>query len=323
MAASLREALEEAQAENSEAVAEPEITHDAPIEEDSTAEAPEPETEAAVEEPVSTEAADEKPAPATPTPYDNAPASWKGDAKEVWAALPEKARREVVRRERQIDRALQESSSARQVAEEFTSVASQYDGRLREWGTSPTAAFKTFMDADRSLSTGPMSSRASAIANIIKEYNIDIAALDNALSGAQPDPLHDVDARVQALVQQQLAPFQQRMQSEEQAKQQQVMTAIENMAGNPEFPYFEDVREEMADLIEISLRRGAVLSLKDAYNKVVGYTGRHSPQQAQDTARKAKAASVSVSGAPASVTNGGNPADLRGSILAALEGDRG
>ena len=209
------------------------------------------------------------------------------------------------------------------MAEEFVSVANSYGGRLQEWGTSPTAAFKTFMEADRSLSTGPMSSRAAAIANIIKEYNIDIAALDNALSGANPDPLHDVDARVQALVQQQLAPFQQRMQSEEQAKQQQVVSAIEQMAGNPDYPYFEDVREDMADLIEINLRRGVVISLADAYNKIIGYTGRRSPQQAQDTARKAQAASVSVSGAPASVTNGGNPADLRGSILAALEGNRG
>jgi hypothetical protein len=320
MAASLREALEEAQTKHvEEAPVETEVVNDSPAEDTP---APEPEIQEASAETVQAEDTVEA-VPNTPTPYDNAPASWKGDAKEVWAALPEKARREVVRRERQIDRTLQETAQARQVAEEFVSVANSYGGRLQEWGTSPTAAFKTFMEADRSLSSGPMSSRAAAIANIIKEYNIDIAALDNALSGSTPDPLHDVDARVQALVQQQLAPFQQRMQSEEQAKQQQVVSVIEQMANNPDYPYFEDVREDMADLIEINLRRGVVISLADAYNKIIGYTGRRSPQQALDTTRKAQAASVSVSGAPASVTNGGNPADLRGSILAALEERRG
>lgn len=331
MAGSLREALEEAQDKHTEeattnaasdAVETPTETVTEPLDEspspETAIETPDAEAaETAPEKVAETEA--DKPAADAPTPYDNAPASWKGDAKEVWADLPEKARREVIRRERQIERTLHDTAQARQVAEEFMGTANQYEGRLREWGSTPTSAFKQFMDADRNLSSGPMSSRAAALAGIIKEYGIDIGALDSALAGAAPDPLLDVDARVQQLVQQQLAPFQAQISQQEQARSHQVVTVIDQMASSPEYPYFEDVREEMADLIEINMRRGVVVTLPEAYKKVVGYTGRTSPQQNTDTVRKARAASASVSGSPAAVTQAGNPGDLRGTILAALE----
>lgn len=327
MAGSLREALEEAQEKHTEEVQETvaettetvdEITK--PVEDvvESSEEIVNDKpavSDVEKQEETNTEL---ESAPA-PTPYDNAPASWKGEAKGVWADLPEKARREVIRRERMIERTLHDTAQARQVAEEFIGVANQYDARLKDWGTTPVAAFKTFMDADRSLSTGPMSSRAAAIANIIKEYNIDIGALDSALAGATPDPLLDVDGRVQALVQQQMAPFREMMATQEQAKTQQIVSVIDGMANNPDFPYFEEVREDMADLIEINMRRGVAVSLEDAYKKIVGYTGLNSPAQSMESVRKAKAAAVSVSGSPAAVTAAGNPADLRGTILAALE----
>ena len=78
----------------------------------------------------------------------------------------------------------------------------------------------------------------------------------------------------------------------------------------------------MVDLIEINFSRGVTLSLDDAYNKIVGYKGLAQPQaRAQDTQR-ALNASVSVGGAPSSALNSGNPVDLRGTILKALEGGR-
>lgn len=319
MAGSLREALEEAQEEHVEesVSTEPEtVVEESSSDEDRgdkvVVEIPDEESE-------KPDPAKDASSPDAPTPYDNAPASWKGDAKEVWAELPEKARREVTRRERQIERTLQDTAQSRQVAEEFNGVANQYEERLRDWGTTPTSAFKQFMDADRSLSSGSMSSRAATLVGIIKEYGIDIGALDSALAGADPDPLLDVDARVQELVHQQMAPFREQISRQEQGQSQQMVEMIDNMANSPEFPYFEDVREEMADLIEINMRRGVAINLPDAYRKIVGYNGRNSPQQNSDAVRRAKAASTSVSGSPAAVTSTGNNSDLRGTIMAALE----
>jgi len=282
-----------------------------------------PAAQAKVDEPASA-----APAPTVATPYDKAPASWKGEAKEVWSNLPEHVRREVSRRERQINTALNENAAVRKEFEQVAQVVHEYAPRIREWGTNPAQTLGIFMEADRALSTGPMASRAAKMAQIIKDYGIDFRALDAALSGSAPPPPVDVgaqmEARIEALVNQRLAPIQQRFQQEADEQRQEVAMTIQEMAADTtNYPYFEDVREDMADLIEINFRRGVPLSLQSAYNKVVGYRGfaQPSPQVAQQ-AQKAIAASVSVGGAPATVVNGGNPADLRGTILKAYDGGR-
>lgn len=258
------------------------------------------------------------------TPYAKAPASWKGDAKEVWNALPEQARREVVRREKQVSQALQESAEARHIHGALQQVTQKHGEKFQQWNASPVQVLEQFMDADRNLSTGPMETRAAYMARLIKEYDIDINALDGALSGVvqgKPSAL-DMEARIQQLVDQRLAPFQQRIDADQQAQTQKIASTIQAMEQSPEYPYFDDVREEMADLIEINMSRGVVVTLDDAYNRVVGYRGYAQPQTGAQNTQRALNASVSVGGSPSTVVNSGNPQDLRGTILSALEGGR-
>ena len=258
------------------------------------------------------------------TPYGKAPASWKGDAKEVWNALPEQARREVIRREKQVNQALQESAEARHTYGALQQIAQRHGEKFQQWNANPVQVLEQFMDADRNLSSGPMETRAAYMARLIKEYDIDIVALDGALSGAvqgKPSTL-DMEARIQQLVDQRLAPFQQRIQADEQAQTQKIASTIQAMEQNPEYPYFDEVREEMADLIEINMSRGVVVTLDDAYNRIVGYRGYAQPQTRAQNTQRALNASVSVGGSPSTVVNSGNPQDLRGTILSALEGGR-
>jgi hypothetical protein len=251
-----------------------------------------------------------------------APASWKGQAKEVWAALPEQARKEVIRRERQINQTLQETAAIRQEYQAVQQVAQKYSERLQAWNAQPAQVIDQFMDADQKLSSGPMQSRAAYMAKLITEYGIDISELDTALSGGgSPAYQPDMEARIAQLVDQRLAPLQQRFQADEQREVQQVAQTIQAMEDNPDYPYFDEVRGEMADLIEMNFKRGEAISLDDAYNRVTGYKGYGKPNMAEQTQR-ALAASVSVGGSPASVSNVGNPADLRGTILKALEGGK-
>lgn len=257
---------------------------------------------------------------AVATPYSKAPASWKGDAKEVWNALPEKARKEVTRRERQIQQTLNETAQVRQEYQAVQEVVRAYEPRLREWGVPAPEALRQFMDADRQLTTGPMVNRAQFMANLIKQYNIDFAALDAALAGQAPPADLNMEARIQQLVDQRMAPITQRFEQEAEQSRQTVVHTIQSMENNPEYPYFDDVRAEMADLIEFNYSKGVAVSLDDAYNRIVGWKGYAKPQSNNQAARRALGASVSVSGSPSTVTNGGNPADLRGTILKALEG---
>lgn len=329
----LRDAIESAVKEDVSTAAEPTGTIDAaPIQESETHVESEHVEVTGSAEPVAVSESDdgEEEAPAAPdkvetekpAAFTKAPASWKGDAKQVWDALPEQARREVVRREKQVNQVLQETATARQAYTALQQTTQKYGEKFQQWNAHPIQALEQFMEADRNLSSGPMENRAAYMARLIKEYAIDINALDSALAGTAPAPQVDMMSQVEALVNQRLAPIQQRLQAEEQAQTQQIAQTIRAMENNPKYPHFEDVREEMADLIEINFSRGVTLSLDDAYNKIVGYKGLAQPQaRAQDTQR-ALNASVSVGGAPSSALNSGNPVDLRDTILKALEGGR-
>lgn len=255
-----------------------------------------------------------------------APASWKDDAKQVWADLPEAARNEVIRRETHVNRVLAENAEVRNYAGAIQQVASRHQQRIAEWGVPLPQVLDTMLEADRILQTAKPVQRAQYMAKLIKDYGIDITALDNALSGVTP-AVPDVSRQVQIQVDAALAPFRQQQQLEMEAQQQVVADTIASMENNAQYPLFEQIRDEMADLIEIKAARGIYISLPEAYNMCVGVNSNSQQQldtvkQDNATAQKAKQAAVSVSGTPVSSNVGINPQDLRATISNALDGNR-
>ena len=134
--------------------------------------------------------------------------------------------------------------------------------------------------------------------------------------------------------QQQLAPMQQFMSQFQQAQyakqqevQQQAVSEVGQFLDKAEFG--EDVREEMADIMELAQKRGREISLADAYKQACminskvrtvlqGRAKAKGAQQLQGAATKAKAAAVSVSGAPALNVPQQGATDVRSAIEAAL-----
>jgi hypothetical protein len=270
---------------------------------------------------------------------DRAPQSWKKEAKGEWASIPLHVRQEVHKREMEVQKVLQEAAPARQFAEQFQKTVTPYMARLQAAGaTNPLQAVEALLQADYTLSSAPKAQRAAYMAKLIKEYDIDVAELDNALVGAQ-SPQQPQQTDIQMLVQQQLqqalAPILQREQAQRQQAQEQINHTVESMALDPKYPYFEDVRMDMADLIDSRAKRGIDLSLEEAYAmatrmnpEVYAQTSRQATlqtaNQQHQQAIRAKNAASSVSGAPAAGGTGqfvGN-GDLRSSIEAAFGGAR-
>jgi len=286
----------------------------------------EPETKAVEAKPAAEEGK-----PAADLPTDRAPQSWKPAEKAKWAQLDPDIRKEVLRRENEITRTLGETAQARQFAQQFQQTVQPYMARIQSIGAHPVAVVGELLKADHLLSTAPKGQRAQFMAQLIKDYDVDIMALDAALSGAPAaDP---VDSRVEQLLQQRLAPLNTFIQQQqEQLKQQQEESAktlqqeVEAMAKDEAYPYFEQLREEMADIIEYyATRKNIHLGLKEAYNKAVMSDPVLSKQiQAQTTAatqtvqaQRAKQASVSVRGAPRAQMSGSPAATDRRAIIAA------
>lgn len=260
---------------------------------------------------------------------DRPPQSWKPAEKAKWAQLDPDIRKEVLRREHEITRTLGDTAQARQFAQQFQQAVQPFMARIQAAGMQPVAMVQELLKADHLLSTAPKAQRAQFMAQLIADYDIDIQALDAALAGR---PVADpVDARVEQLLQQRLAPFtsfiQQQQEQAQRAQAAEVATAaktVEQMATDPKFPHFEAVRETMADLIEFyATKKNIFLEPEEAYNKAVMSDPTLSKQiQAQSLAatqtvqaQRAKNASVSVSGAPRAQMTGSPAATDRRAII--------
>lgn len=265
---------------------------------------------------------------------DRAPTSWKGQARTTWNALPLEVRQEVHRIESSMLQQVREHAEIRKEVDAFHQTVAPYLARLQAVGADPVQAAGRLLQSDYILSSAPKQQRAEYMAKLIKDYDIDIAALDDALVGkvpSGPPSPQDLNSLIQQGVQQALAPLYQQQAAMQQRTQEQVNNEVEQMALDPRFPYFDEVRDEMADLMEMASRRGAHLTLEEAYMRAVAFhpgaqaasQAASQASQAQNANARAQAAlraSSSVGGAPAG--NGSTQAEsdgtMRGDILASM-----
>jgi len=194
------------------------------------------------------------------------PQSWKPSAREEWANLPVAIQEEVLRRETDINSSLNDSASTRKLGEELTAVAQPYMAMIEAEGSTPVQAAENMFRTSAMLKTGSPMQKAGVLAEIAQMYSVDIGLLDEALSGNMPIQQN----------QQYQQPQQQEFRDPRFDQLMNQMQAKENAASNQKVvdfsndkEFFADVRLDMADLIEMSEKRGVALSLDDAYNKAV------------------------------------------------------
>jgi len=275
----------------------------------------------------------------SPKAESRAPASWHPETREHWAALPEAVRTEVARREREVQTTLKETAEARKYAEQIERTIAPYQMFIKAENSNPLQAIDNLMSTAARLRTGSSQDIAQLVSGLVKQFGVGrfgqsfIEQLDSALVGEIPR----VDAQQQQLqqaMQQQLAPIQQFMNQHQNAQaqaQQKVTRQAENEVLDfmEKAEFAEDVREDMADLMEMAQRRGRDLSLGDAYRQACAgnervrsvLVGRQKSQGAQKltgAAQRAKSAAVSVSGAPAMGAPQQGAVDVRSAIEAAI-----
>jgi hypothetical protein len=277
-------------------------------------------------------------------PTGRAPQAWRALAREAYAKLdklgPEDSRvirEELHRREREVNQRLSQDAPARELARAFQDTVQPFV-HLIPPGKHPLQSIQGLMQTAAALQTGSPQQRAVIAANIIRGYGVDIDMLAAALDGQQvPGQAGQTaqgagyDPRVDQLWQ--MLQERDRKQAESQRAQEaaelaEIRSGYEKFAETHEF--FEDVREEMADIINLSAARGVPIDDETAYTRAVAFH----PELAQlvrqrelageatnpqgSTAR-ARAAAVSVKPAAAARSSVVSPTDLRGTVAAAFE----
>lgn len=279
------------------------------------------------------------PGPKSGPKIDRAPASWRPELREHWASVPDPVKEIIAKREYEINKTLKETVEARQYAEAINKAFSPYEAYIRAEGANPLQVIDNLMGTAVRLRTATGPELANLMAGMVQQFgtgrfgNQFIDMLDSALAGTSPkaDPQQ---AQLQQVIQQQLAPVQQFMtqfqQAQAQAQQQVAQRAqseVEQFLSKAEFG--NDVREEMADLLEVASRRGQNLTLQDAYRQAclmnpsvrAAISQRVKSQQAQSqtaVAQRAKAAAVSVPSSGPGIGPRAEPNDIRSAIEAAI-----
>jgi hypothetical protein len=254
--------------------------------------------------------------------YAKAPHTWSPEAREHWGTIPEGVREQIMKRETEVTRALSYSTQARKFSQEFEQVVQPYMGFIAAEGSTPLQAFQYMMQTGALLRVGTPVQKAQAVAQIVKQYAIDLHTLDSLLAGqnVQDNPA----ALVQQEVRRALEPITQQL-TQRQTQQssqidQQVDHELQAFASDPKNEFFEDVRDLMGDLMSVAAQRGHSLSLTDAYQRA---TLMHEPvrrvleqrqsqaaaQQSQQVAQAARNAAVSITPSAVSTTTHETPGD--------------
>ena len=284
------------------------------------------ETPATVKPAVTTATAAPQPAVATATePAIKAPQSWKPLAREKWASIPAEVQAEVARREREVTTTLQEVAKTRKEHAEFAQTVAPYMGMIQAESSTPIQAVANLLQTAAALRTAPPAHKAQLVAQLVKQFGVPIDALDAALSG---------QAMPQGQAQQQYRPPEDTAKIVEQviAKRLEAVQAsraekeLSTFADSHEF--FADVREDMADLIEVASRRNVAMTPEQAYTRAIALhpeigdvlkqrDSAKASATAQATTQRAKAAASSVKSSPAAGGNAAQPRGIREQLEAA------
>lgn len=285
--------------------------------------------------------ADVKPTAVAPAAL-KAPQSWTPVARETWGKLPPEAQAEIHRREREVATTLQESAGERKYAQSIKQALSPYEAQMRAEGSNPVQAIERLFNTALALRTAPPAHKAKMVADIITGYGVPLDHLVQYLGGAasqggsqpsnQAPPAYvDPNAIVAQVRQQVMGEFTQQRQVRDTQEAAETLASFE-----ASHEFYEDLREDMADLVDLRTKRNLPVDLEAIYN----LAARQHPdiskvfEQREAAARAAKAnastqrsraaaSSIRSSPATAPASSGQNAKDLRGVLEASFDAHSG
>jgi len=271
------------------------------------------------QDPAATTAAPATTPPATPT---TAPESWKPEARELFTKADPKLQAYILQRDREQQegfRTFKEQVQPKvQIADAFAQTVQPYLETMRAEGTHPIQAVSTLLHMAHVMRKGSPQQKAELLAQTARDFGVDLKSLAEA-PAPQPDPLAPILPKISAL-EQELNAFKQSRQSEQQAATTAQIETFKNAKddqGNAKHPYFDEVRQDMAHLIQservakIAEESGKDL-LEVAYDMAVHANpatrqrllAAQTAKAEEERAARAKEASAKKQNAAGSVTGG-------------------
>ena len=248
------------------------------------------------------------------------PASWKKDYHDVWQTADDRMKEYAWQREEQMKAGVQPLMEKARIADQFNEVLNPYMETIRGLGMDAPKAVKALMEADHALRYSDPQQKQQLFMRLAQQYGVNLGDMSQL-------PQQMVDPNISAL-QQELNRVRGEVLSwkeqQEQVQNQSLLSEIDSFAMKAE--HFEEARPTMISL----LQSGVATTLEDAYEKALRlddnlYQQVQQSRQAQvetqqkvvanQAAKKARAAAVSVRSAAPGATTATKAQDRR-SLLA-------
>ena len=246
------------------------------------------------------------------------PASWKKDYHDAWQTADDRLKEYAWQREEQMKAGVQPLMEKARLADQFQEVLNPYMDTIRGQNIEPTQAVKALMEADHALRFSDPQQKQQLFMRLAQQYGVTLGGelqqqpFDPNISALQQE-LNRVRGEVMSWKEQQ-----------EQVQNQSLLGEINSFAMKAE--HFEEARPTMISL----LQSGVAATLEEAYEKAIRlddnlYQQVQQSRQAQaetqqkvvanQAAKKARAAAVSVRSAAPGATTATKAQDRR-SMLA-------
>jgi hypothetical protein len=264
-----------------------------------------------------------------------APASLKPGIKAKWAEIPEDVRQEFIRLESTQQKGMQKVAEDANFGRALRDVVSPHEATFRAMGVNAPQAVDALLRADYKLRTAHPVEKAQYLMQLAKSYGADMSAFQAPVDGQNPQQSPQLDPATSAMWSelQALKQASQQQQTErERYEANKAQSEIEAFANDPANEFFEDVRGDMAILIN----SGRAKTLPEAY-EMAKYANpevrqavlerEFADREAKRRAEQAKAvdakkaAGVSVRGSgPANVTAAPKDESVRDTITRVMSG---
>lgn len=258
-----------------------------------------------------------------------APVSWKPEEREHWPTMKPEQQAAVLRRERETDAVLRTSAEARKFQEDFNRAIDPYRHMITAENATPLQAVESLFRTAALLRTGAPGAKVKEVGDLIVYFGIDIPSLDryvtHVLQGMAPGqpqqqaaPVAQLPADVQDFISEARTTRQRQLES----LANEAQTEFDTFMADPVNEFANDVRDDMADLLDLATKRGKQLSLQDAYKRAtlahptiskIILDRQQSEGPTQQTAAARRAIEVA-----ASITNSGGAPSRDGEVI---EGD--
>lgn len=213
-----------------------------------------------------TEGGEEKPAEENSQAVQDtgAPKTWSKEGIAEWAAVPDRVKQEIHKREQDMFRGLEQYREKADLGSKYDAVVEPFRAQLIAEQVDPVQLFQSFSGNHYLLSRGTPEQKLDVAANLVRSYGLDIDAIKERLGNTPPPPSPEVLEFRERLAKLE-GGVNQITQKDLDARKAEFAAQVETFSKDSKNIYFDELATDIANLI----KSGTATSLQQAYDLAV------------------------------------------------------